>query len=243
MYFCTAKHTKTMEMKQVKILVLMLVATMLVAACKNQVETPQSDEPRCDVNPDEVFGAHYTAADFGLWNVLNFDSQRYRDLVHMAMIDRPDSLKHEWDTYDGLLVHASDTAAFFEGIERNMDAKVIGERYFWNRIPMDGDTLYRFLCVYYDDHRPILDGSHIDSAWVDDWKLSTDVAWRFDSVGSEIFRQVTAENVGRYLAIMLGDRLIAAPRINAEISGGSCSVTGPSLDEMCALTKVLNNKK
>ena len=44
MYFCTAKHTKTMEMKQVKILVLMLVATMLVAACgKNDEKTENRD--------------------------------------------------------------------------------------------------------------------------------------------------------------------------------------------------------
>lgn len=220
-----------------------LAALMLLSACKNQVEALQSDEPQCDVNPDEVFGAHYTAADFGLWDVLDFGSHRYWDLVHMATIGRPDSLKHEWDTYEGLIVPASDTAAFLEGIERNMDEKVVGERYFWASAPKDGDTLYRFLCVYYDDHRPILDGSHIDSAWVDAWKLSTDVAWQFDSVGTEIFRQVTAEKVGRYLAIMLGDRLIAAPSVNGEISGGSCAVSGLTLDEMCALAKVLNNKK
>lgn len=226
-----------------RVLFFAMAALMLLAACKSQTEAPQSDEPQCDVNPDEVFGAHYTAADFGLWDVLDFDSHRYGDLVHMATIGLPDSLKHEWDTYEGLLVPASDTAAYSDAIQRNMDEKVIGERYFWDRVPKDDDTLYRFLCVYIDDHRPILDGSHIDSAWVDAWKLSTDVVWQFDSVGTEIFRQVTAENVGRYLAIMLGDRLIAAPRVNGEITGGSCAVSGFSLDEMCALAKVLNNKK
>ena len=226
-----------------RVLFLAMAALMLLAACRNQMEAPQSDEPQCDVDPDEVFGAHYTAADFGLWDVLNFDSHRYWELVHMAMIGRPDSLKHEWDTYEGLLVPASDTAAYIDAIQRNMDEKVVGERYFWNRVPEEGDTLYRFLCVYYDDHRPILNGSHIDTAWVDAWKLRTDVVWQFDSVGTEIFRQVTAENIGRYLAIMLDDRLIAAPRVNGEISGGSCAVTGFALDEMCALAKVLNNKK
>lgn len=226
-----------------RVFFLAMAALMLLAACRNRVELQQSDEPQCDVDPDEVFGAHYTAADFGLWDVLNFDSHRYWDLVNLAMIGRPDSLKHEWNTYEGLLVPASDTAAYIDAIQRNMDEKVVGERYFWDCVPEEGDTLYRFLCVYYDDHRPILNGSHIDTAWVDAWKLRTDVVWQFDSVGTEIFRQFTAENIGRYLAIMLGDRLIAAPRVNGEISGGSCAVTGFALDEMCALAKVLNNKK
>ena len=238
---CTFAPEKRKLMK--KLVFYIAAALMFFSACKAQEPAPKDKECQCDANPDEVFGAHYTSADFGIWDVLDFGSRRYWDLVNITRLTLPESLRHDWNSDDGLLVHASDTAAFFEGIERNMDAKVIGERYFWASAPKDGDTLYRFICIYYDDHRPILDGSHIDSAWVDAWKLSTDVVWQFDSVGTEIFRQVTAEKVGRYLAIMLGDRLIAAPKVYGEISGGSCAVSGFALDEMCALAKVLNNKK
>jgi len=52
------------------------------------------------------------------------------------------------------------------------------------------------------------------------------VSFRFDSLGGRKFGQVTAENSGRFLAIVLDDEVISAPRINEPILGGSGIITG-----------------
>lgn len=53
-----------------------------------------------------------------------------------------------------------------------------------------------------------------------------------DSVGAEIFRQITKENVGRRMAMILVDRdkaqVVTAPVIRAEIGGGTVQITGGS---------------
>jgi preprotein translocase subunit SecD len=52
------------------------------------------------------------------------------------------------------------------------------------------------------------------------------VSFRFDSVGGRRFGEVTQENVGRFLAIVLDDAVISAPRINSPILGGRGIITG-----------------
>lgn len=51
-----------------------------------------------------------------------------------------------------------------------------------------------------------------------------------DSLGTEIFRQLTAENINKRMAMVLveGDKLevVTAPNINQEIGGGNVSITG-----------------
>lgn len=53
-----------------------------------------------------------------------------------------------------------------------------------------------------------------------------------DNVGAEIFRQITKENVGRRMAMILVDRdkaqVVTAPVIRAEIGGGTVQITGGS---------------
>lgn len=52
------------------------------------------------------------------------------------------------------------------------------------------------------------------------------VAFRFDSLGARQFGDVTAENAGRYLAIVLDDEVISAPVIREPILGGSGIISG-----------------
>ena len=47
-----------------------------------------------------------------------------------------------------------------------------------------------------------------------------------NSVGSTAFDRLTAENVGRLLAIVLDGRVYSAPQIRERISGGVASITG-----------------
>ncbi len=52
------------------------------------------------------------------------------------------------------------------------------------------------------------------------------VSFSFDSVGARRFGEVTQDNVGRFLAIVLDDAVISAPRINSPILGGRGIITG-----------------
>lgn len=48
------------------------------------------------------------------------------------------------------------------------------------------------------------------------------VAFRFSD--SEKWERITSDNIGRRLAIVLGDRVMSAPQVNCPITGGNCSV-------------------
>ncbi|GEO81100.1 protein translocase subunit SecD [Pararhodospirillum oryzae] len=52
------------------------------------------------------------------------------------------------------------------------------------------------------------------------------VSFRFDTVGGRKFGQVTSENQGHFLAIVLDNTVISAPRIREPILGGSGVITG-----------------
>jgi protein-export membrane protein SecD len=52
------------------------------------------------------------------------------------------------------------------------------------------------------------------------------VSFRFDAAGARQFGNVTTENVGKQLAIVLDNKVISAPRVNEPIIGGSGVITG-----------------
>ncbi len=52
------------------------------------------------------------------------------------------------------------------------------------------------------------------------------VSMTFNSEGAELFENVTGENVGRRLAIVLDGNIYSAPNINEKISGGRAQISG-----------------
>lgn len=52
------------------------------------------------------------------------------------------------------------------------------------------------------------------------------VSLSFDSEGTDLFAKITRENVGRVLAIFLDGKIISAPVINEEITGGKAQISG-----------------
>lgn len=52
------------------------------------------------------------------------------------------------------------------------------------------------------------------------------VSFRFNSAGAKKFGDATRENSGRFLAIVLDEKVISAPRINEPILGGSGIISG-----------------
>jgi preprotein translocase subunit SecD len=77
--------------------------------------------------------------------------------------------------------------------------------------------------------RTLLTGAELNSAEVQadpnapgNWQ----VAIEFNPVGARIFGEITEQNVGRHLAIILDGNVYSAPRINERIPGGRAVITG-----------------
>ncbi len=89
--------------------------------------------------------------------------------------------------------------------------------------------------------RTLLTGDRLKEAKVGiDQYNKPAVSISFDSKGAEIFDRITAENVGRQLAIILDGVVYSAPRIQDRISGGNAQITGNfTHDEAAKLAIVL----
>ncbi len=91
--------------------------------------------------------------------------------------------------------------------------------------PETGTRTYR---TYLLKAETLLKGDTIDDARV---RFDTQfgqpyVALSFNSVGAKIFEEITGENVGRRLAIILDGRVKSAPRIKTRIPGGKAIIEG-----------------
>jgi hypothetical protein len=197
---------------RVRLSLLALVALLLVGC----IDYGHREFPTipCEVEPDEVFGRHYTAADFQIWQI---DEHIFRNLS----------------------VTAEDSAArldlFHAVYADNHNGKALG-RYSWIAV----DTInYQMVCL--EGNSPIIDGSSIAQASVkEEWGQRV-VAFEFAKEHHAKWLNITSENVGHHLAIMLGDRLLCVPEVVSEIANGKCSVnTGLQEDEQCALSLILN---
>jgi protein-export membrane protein SecD len=94
----------------------------------------------------------------------------------------------------------------------------------------DGDGAY--WRSYYVARKPALAGDSIRDARksVDPYTQRPIVVVDFDREGSARFGELTAANVGRKLATVVGGRVVSAPVINDAIRGGSVSITMGGID-------------
>jgi SecD/SecF fusion protein len=89
-----------------------------------------------------------------------------------------------------------------------------------------------------------LTGKHVSRAGVifDPLTGRPEISFSLNSEGAALFAQVTRENVGRYLAIILDGELYSAPRIKTEILEGSGVIEGSfGMKEAFDLANVLIN--
>ncbi|HUJ16818.1 MAG TPA: protein translocase subunit SecD [Nitrospirota bacterium] len=83
--------------------------------------------------------------------------------------------------------------------------------------------------------KTLLTGDRLKEAKVGiDQYNKPDVSISFDSKGAELFDRITAENVGKQLAIILDGVVHSAPRIQDRISGGNAQITGNFTHEEAA---------
>lgn len=107
-----------------------------------------------------------------------------------------------------------------------------------NRIPFDSILLYEkkvdkvtnkvlYATPVVVKRDVILTGENLMDAGVQYSQFNEPVVWfKFDPAGARIFADVTANNSGRQLAIVLDDNVYSAPRINEKIPNGEGTITG-----------------
>jgi SecD/SecF fusion protein len=78
------------------------------------------------------------------------------------------------------------------------------------------------------DNLPPLDGGAISDARQDFGQLNgkPEIAMRMNAEGAQTWRRLTAENVGKSIAIVLDESVYSFPTVQGEIAGGNSSITG-----------------
>ena len=68
------------------------------------------------------------------------------------------------------------------------------------------------------------------------------INFKFNSIGAKKFADITKDNMGNMLAIVLDDKVITAPRINGKIEGGSGVISGNfSVEEASKIALLLKS--
>ena len=96
------------------------------------------------------------------------------------------------------------------------------------------------------DGRAPLDGSAIESAsgQHSDMSSSSEVTMNMNAAGARTWARLTADNVGKFIAVVLDETVYSCPRVNSEITGGRSQITGDfSLQEAKDLANVLESGK
>lgn len=92
----------------------------------------------------------------------------------------------------------------------------------------------------------MLEGDQITDAGRDYDQMSgkPEVRMTFNSTGERLFKRLTGENAGGFIAIVLDDRVYSAPSVAQEISGGTCSISGSfTMEEATDLSNILKSGK
>ena len=87
---------------------------------------------------------------------------------------------------------------------------------------------------YFVKYDWVMDGKGVRDAFpVRDQFGQRQISLSFNPEGAARFAQVTTENVGRQLAIVLDGKLYCAPNIKEPITGGNASISGSFSEEEC----------
>ena len=74
--------------------------------------------------------------------------------------------------------------------------------------------------------KPVITGDLLLDAGVTYDKNKPMINFKFNNVGAKKFADITKNNMGKMLAIVLDDKIITAPRINGKIEGGNGVISG-----------------
>ena len=150
----------------------------------------------------------------------------------------------------------ADTAAVNRMIAEGVKAGKVNARevkYLWSVKPVeDGSNVFELYAIKIEDYdrntnlpKAKLDGSVITDARQDFSNTDgNEISMSMNSEGAHAWKNITHDNVGKCVAIVLDDQVYSAPRVNGEIAGGRSSITGNfTLEEAKDLANVLKSGK
>ena len=226
-----------------RVFISLFAIALLLMGCK------QTKEVQYNVDPDQIFGQHYTAKDFGIWYLLDYDDL-YISLVNEVLERLPEEKQIVLNTQKGFQIPASDTAAFMNALrEGKMPLSPEGSKLIpcWLPVSSSQEGLYQFNVCYGDaSGNPIIDGTHVKKVSVEksEYTGGYEVLMQFDMRTADMWQKFTAANVNKRIGMMLGaDRLLSAPQIMCEIAGGACSILGSTEEECYAVANILKTNE
>lgn len=96
------------------------------------------------------------------------------------------------------------------------------------------------------DQEAKLEGDHVTEARMDYNPMNgkPEVAMSMDVIGTRIWRKMTGDNTGRYVAVVLDDKVYSAPLVNGEIPNGNTSISGNfTVEQATDLANILKSGK
>jgi preprotein translocase subunit SecD len=87
-------------------------------------------------------------------------------------------------------------------------------------------TMQKSDLKFYVQDSVFLNNQDISSTDVIDWETHPKVMVRLNDLGREKFKAFTEQNIGKNAAILVGRKLVSAPRINAKIEEGKLIIVG-----------------
>ncbi len=121
-------------------------------------------------------------------------------------------------------------------------------RFYWDHKPMKGnESFIRLYAIKTTrDGRPSLSGKYVTNANMayGQFKSEAEVSMTMNSEGAKKWANLTRENVGKCIAIVLDGYVVSAPVVKTEIKGGSSSISGNFTQaEATDLANILNSGK
>ena len=103
-------------------------------------------------------------------------------------------------------------------------------RLYWNHKPLEGNQSFIQLHALRAtrDGRPSLSGKYITSANMayGQFRNEAEVHFSMNAEGAKRWANLTRENAGKQIAILLDGFVVSSPNVSGEIKGGSSTITG-----------------
>lgn len=211
-------------------------ASLMFVSCyfNTNIVQPSRAVP-CNVDPDEVFGAHYTAADFQIWPMA--DDEMARILSSKAVEGKGiTSMLSGWRVSFAIIDTAEVGALARELCASHRTGDTVC-CYGW--IPDDFDSTMSVI-VFVCGAKPLIDGTAVAGAYVETFLDKPELVLEFAKEHHSDWQRITKDNIGRCLPVMLGGHILMIPMVYSEITEGKCSVSSLSEEKCCALAAILS---
>ncbi|TDG95339.1 protein translocase subunit SecDF [Cardinium endosymbiont of Culicoides punctatus] len=147
------------------------------------------------------------------------------------------------------LAYSSEDVPKIENMLSRKEVKILMPKqivWMWDRKEQtlnDGTKVFHLYPIKQSkEQKPLLEGDIITSAIqsLRDNSNQVIVNMQMNNEGARMWRRITANNMGKHIAITLDDRVYSAPKVNAEIPNGNTEISGNfTVEEAKDLASVL----